>query len=118
MKITPAERFLNRHIRVCINNNKIKRAEKFSALFCNKNPNFRHYYFEGSDFSVKKYFFVLAAVLLLFSACGEKDNNVLYDEPVERKPVIYLYPEKETEVSVNLDFSGKLTSTYPEYNGG
>ncbi|MBQ3530655.1 MAG: hypothetical protein IJA05_01895 [Oscillospiraceae bacterium] len=34
------------------------------------------------------------------------------------KPVIYLYPEKETEVSVNLDFSGKLTSTYPEYNGG
>lgn len=34
------------------------------------------------------------------------------------KPVIYLYPEEETEVSVNLDFSGKLTSTYPEYNGG
>ena len=67
---------------------------------------------------MKKYFFVLAAVLLLFSACGEKDNNVLYDEPVEEKPVIYLYPEKETEVSVNLDFSGKLTATYPEYNGG
>lgn len=34
------------------------------------------------------------------------------------KPVIYLYPEKETEVFVNLDFSGKLTATYPEYNGG
>lgn len=34
------------------------------------------------------------------------------------KPVIYLYPEEETEVFVNLDFSGKLTATYPEYNGG
>lgn len=43
--------------------------------------------------------------------------EMYYEEPVE-KPVIYLYPEKETEVSVNLDFSGKLTATYPEYNGG
>jgi len=34
------------------------------------------------------------------------------------KPVIYLYPEEETEVSVKLDYSGKFTSTYPEYNGG
>lgn len=34
------------------------------------------------------------------------------------KPVIYLYPEKETEVTVELDFDGELTSTYPEYKGG
>lgn len=34
------------------------------------------------------------------------------------KPVIYLYPEVETEVSVKLDFNGKLTSTYPTYNNG
>lgn len=34
------------------------------------------------------------------------------------KPVIYLYPEEETKVSVSLDFDGKLTSTYPEYSGG
>lgn len=33
------------------------------------------------------------------------------------KPVIYLYPEKETELSVELDFNGELTSTYPAYNG-
>lgn len=32
------------------------------------------------------------------------------------KPVIYLYPEKETAVTVKLDLSGKLTCTYPAYN--
>lgn len=34
------------------------------------------------------------------------------------KPVIYLYPEEETEVSVTLDYNGRLDFTYPEYNGG
>lgn len=34
------------------------------------------------------------------------------------KPVIYLYPEEETEVSVKLDYNGVLTSTYPTYNAG
>ena len=38
--------------------------------------------------------------------------------PMTGKPVIYLYPEKETEVSVNLDFDGKLTYTYPAINNG
>ena len=34
------------------------------------------------------------------------------------KPVIYLYPEVETEVSVKLNLDGKLTCTYPAYNTG
>ncbi|MBE6927511.1 MAG: hypothetical protein E7467_03325 [Ruminococcaceae bacterium] len=34
------------------------------------------------------------------------------------KPVIYLYPEKESEVTVKLDYNGKLTCTYPEYRDG
>ena len=36
----------------------------------------------------------------------------------DAKPVIYLYPEEVTDVSVSLDFSGTLTSTYPHYNNG
>jgi hypothetical protein len=32
------------------------------------------------------------------------------------KPVIYLYPEQEQEVTVNLDFDGQLVTTYPEYD--
>ena len=31
------------------------------------------------------------------------------------KPIIYLYPEKEQVVSVELDFDGRLTHTYPAY---
>lgn len=34
------------------------------------------------------------------------------------KPVIYLYPEAETEVRVRLDYDGELTCTYPAYRDG
>lgn len=34
------------------------------------------------------------------------------------KPIIYLYPETDTLVTVKLKASGKLTFTYPEYNDG
>lgn len=34
------------------------------------------------------------------------------------KPVIYLYPKEETDVSVKLILDGKLTCTYPAYNTG
>ena len=34
------------------------------------------------------------------------------------KPVIYLYPERETKVSVNLKLDGRLTCTYPAYQNG
>ena len=39
------------------------------------------------------------------------DQNVCY------KPVIYLYPEEDTHVTVKLNLDGKLTCTYPRYNG-
>lgn len=42
----------------------------------------------------------------------QMDPNVCY------KPVIYLYPEVETEVSVKLILDGKLTCTYPSYHDG
>lgn len=32
------------------------------------------------------------------------------------KPVIYLYPEEKTEVTVKLDLEGELTSTWPKYD--
>ena len=37
---------------------------------------------------------------------------------VPEKPVIYLYPEAPTEVSVKLTLDGKLTCTYPAYDKG
>lgn len=34
------------------------------------------------------------------------------------KPVIYLYPEKKMDVSVELEIQGESTFTYPTYNNG
>lgn len=39
-------------------------------------------------------------------------------EPTEAKPVLYLYPEEETAVTVRLDYDGALTCSYPAYDGG
>ena len=32
--------------------------------------------------------------------------------------MVYLYPEEETQVTVQLDYAGELTCTYPAYNDG
>ena len=47
-----------------------------------------------------------------------EESGPQHNDFVAYKPVIYLYPEKETEVSVSLDLNGKLTCTYPEYKSG
>lgn len=38
------------------------------------------------------------------------------DEDVVYKPIIYLYPEVETKISVKVGYPNKLTTTYPKYN--
>lgn len=38
------------------------------------------------------------------------------DPYISYKPVIYLYPEEKTDVSIKLNLNGKLTCTYPKYN--
>lgn len=55
---------------------------------------------------------VEADMLTIKSSTFELDPNACY------KPVIYLYPEEETEVSVSLKPDGKLTCAYPAYNDG
>lgn len=40
------------------------------------------------------------------------------EDIVYYKPVIYLYPEQETKVSVDLQLDGKFTCTYPAYENG
>lgn len=45
----------------------------------------------------------------------------LYYDPTTftaAKPVIYLYPERQTAVSVFLELNGELTCAYPQYNDG
>jgi len=58
---------------------------------------------------------MLSLVCLLVTTGCRQENR---PEMAPEKPVIYLYPETETEVSVKLDFNGRLTSTYPQYDDG
>ena len=65
---------------------------------------------------MKRMFAFLLAGLLALMLCGCDPQS--FGGAVEEKPVIYLYPEEETEVTVKLDFDGELTVTYPEYQDG
>ena len=47
-----------------------------------------------------------------------KPSDFELDPMVCYKPVIYLYPEEKTEVSLRLLLDGKLTCTYPAYHNG
>lgn len=61
---------------------------------------------------------------LFFIACVDKKDNKQNeqlkktDEILIKKPVIYLYPEKEQKVSVRINYKGNLTFTYPKYEDG
>lgn len=57
-------------------------------------------------------------ILLLLLVCILELSGCEPDKNVDAKPVIYLYPETTTEVSVKLEYQGKLTCTYPEYKDG
>ena len=52
-----------------------------------------------------------AMLALSLTACGQQEQG-------DAKPVIYLYPEQETTVSVSLDYAGTLIATYPAYENG
>ncbi|MEG0942473.1 MAG: hypothetical protein RSD74_00715 [Angelakisella sp.] len=49
------------------------------------------------------------------SSCDDKPTDA---NPMTGKPVIYLYPEKQTDVTVKLDFKGELWYTYPTLKDG
>lgn len=77
---------------------------------------------------MKRLLILLMSLVLLCSCSPIKDEESsntesdtctnAWDEPTTKKPVIYLYPEKETAVFVKLHYNGTLTFTYPAYNDG
>ena len=46
------------------------------------------------------------------------DIYVSENRIIAHKPIIYLYPEEETNLTVTLGYEDQLTCTYPKYNGG
>ena len=63
---------------------------------------------------MKKIAILLLSGALLYGLLSGCRTNDIWNE----KPVIYLYPEKETEVTVKLDLDGGLTAAYPAYGDG
>lgn len=49
----------------------------------------------------------LLVLMIAITACHKRVR------PQPRKPVIYLYPEKPSEIKVVLSFDGEVTATYP-----
>ena len=47
-----------------------------------------------------------------------EESSFELEPDVAYKPVIYLYPEEKTEVSVKLSLSGDFICTYPSYDDG
>ena len=58
--------------------------------------------------------FILAFITVILMGC----SSTSYHNDLTEKPVIYLYPEDITEVSVQLEYSGELTCSYPQYQNG
>lgn len=54
-------------------------------------------------------------VIYLYPDADAAENA---DEVCDAKPVLYLSPEEALDVTVTLDYDGRLTCTYPAYNDG
>ena len=65
---------------------------------------------------------IIASVLVVLIIVGiiiykvGRDERI--DPEVDEKPIIYLYPEKETELSIELGKPENITCSYPEYQKG
>lgn len=44
--------------------------------------------------------------------------HTITSRPIAYKPIIYLYPEKDKEVSVELGYKDNITISYPKYTNG
>lgn len=58
---------------------------------------------------------ILIIAVLIFTLTYDRNDPT---ECILAKPVIYLYPEEITDVTVKLDVDGELLSTWPTYEGG
>ena len=93
----------------------IKNKANKSNLFNNKNINQKEKNKEDEE-TVKKrkkaIIFIVIAIILFYIGCFLKMTITF-----AAKPIIYLYPEKETEISVTLGYPERLTCSYPKYVG-
>lgn len=70
---------------------------------------------------------IIAVVVgIVVFATNKEDNctQINYDDilkevdSIDYKPIIYIYPEEEIELTVKLGYKEKITCSYPEYKDG
>jgi hypothetical protein len=73
----------------------------------------------------------ISKIYLKISMSGLEDTTILiftndsifyfkmkYSHKAIKKPIIYLYPTKETDIKIDINFSGQIENTYPLYEKG
>ena len=58
---------------------------------------------------------IITASIFLMNLIEERQR---LKDFVQAKPIIYIYPQEETEVSVKVGYPENLTCTYPKYEDG
>jgi hypothetical protein len=71
--------------------------------------------FWGQIWNAKSDHSIISSAIVFFFLAFHYRGHVLL---ATAKPVIYLYPEHPTDVTVHLDYNGTLESTYPRYDDG
>lgn len=57
--------------------------------------------------------------ILVTNSLGPNEPPYMHKNPIPiEKPIIYLYPKEKTDITVDLDFKGELTYTYPYTTDG
>ena len=58
---------------------------------------------------------IIASIIIIF-VCMTALNVYNNANTTIDKPIIYLYPQEDTDVTVNLQYSNNITVSYPKYN--
>ena len=58
---------------------------------------------------------IIASIIIIF-VCITALNVYNNANTTIDKPIIYLYPQEDTDVTVNLQYSNNITVSYPKYN--
>lgn len=98
-----------------INENKPNVVDSFN-LISNERSDSLKLYVKDTAFIIKLQSNRSKRGVLNSNRSSHTKHNLLEEDPYGKgKPIIYLYPEEEIKVSVELQFNGKLTYTYPTY---
>ena len=61
---------------------------------------------------------ILVAIVIIAVVTYIEENAYIYNTMTDLKPIIYIYPKEEIDVSIKVGHPENLTCTYPKYEDG